>query len=54
VEVLPENSKIGKKGGKILNLISFNLGTLRGKLMLIPSFLNFLDSFKAQMELYYL
>jgi hypothetical protein len=35
-EVLPENSKKGKRGAKVLNLISFELGALEGKLMLIP------------------
>jgi hypothetical protein len=42
-------SKKRKRGGKILNLISFKLGVLGGKLTLISYlFLNFLDSFKAQ------
>jgi hypothetical protein len=35
-EMLPENLKIGKRGRKVLNLISFELGALGGKLMLIP------------------
>lgn len=35
-EVLPENKKEKrKKGGKILNLFSFELGLVGGKLMLI-------------------